>query len=355
MTTPPPLTLAARRCKELLRKYAREIGPENLTPHRKQPLTRHLILAMLRIESGAPILEGGKPWRWDTPYGISTRAAFEMLAQTGQRKAEVALAAGVNFDKMHLSFANITYLVGGEKFATPSIQLLRLWMSFGFPKSVFVVFQPGPSKCDQFGLRWSNSLIYLPLDMKAGINAARAIILWEIAAQVEPHKRRETPLFCGPAGPGSALTQDQLDRTFKRLLRWVLADEEEVRKYSIHSFRCYLASALLASGRSDPEIQVALRWASPEALQIYKVHNVEEYAGWLIEAEKQDITGMRALGLPRKLPRPPPQHDHLDRAMALLDADADLQAQATAADAAQANGTSFETTDAVADYDLDSW
>ena len=84
--------------------------------------------------------------------------------------------------------------------------------------------------------------------------------------------------------------------------------------YSIHSFRSYLCSALMASGRSDAEIQLALRWASDDALRIYKVANVETYASWLIEAEQQRLTGVRAISLPR----PAPEHDHLDRAQGIL-------------------------------------
>ena len=111
----------------------------------------------------------------------------------------------------------------------------------------------------------------------------------------------------------------------------------------------------MASGRSDPEIQVALRWASAEALKIYKVANVEDYAGWLTEAERQEITGMRAIGLPRAPARPLPPHDHLDRALELLDNEAELCTGATAADADLVRGIAFGNEDTPMDYDPDSW
>ena len=56
------------------------------------------------------------------------------------------------------------------------------------------------------------------------------------------------------------------------------ATQDEAKKYSIHSFRSYLCSALMASGRSDAEIQYCLRWASEESLKVYKVTNIDTYS-----------------------------------------------------------------------------
>ena len=339
--TPPPLTLATRRCKELIRSYAEAIGPENLTPQRKQPLTRGLITAMLAIEDGAPIMEGGRAWTWRTAYGVSTKACIHTLAQCGFRKDEVALGPGNRFGTMRMSFDNLTWIFDGVTTASPSRAQLA-----AAKEGDYAVFRPPPSKADQWGMRWGNSPIYLPF-ASTKINAARALAAWELIAQVPQHRRRQTPLFCGPTGVGSSLTHEQLERPFRRMLRWVTGSDEEVRKYSIHSFRCYLASALMAAGRSDAEIQMALRWSSDEALKIYKVTNVEHYAQWLIEAERQEVTGMRARALPRALP----QHDHIDRAIAVLDSRAELQARAATADLELASGTQLGPEDGAPDYD----
>ena len=172
----------------------------------------------------------------------------------------------------------------------------------------------------------------------------RALAAWEEAAQVAPQDRRSTPLFCGRGGWGTALTQSELTQDHHRLLRWVVG--EEAGDYSVHMYRAYLASALMAAGKSDAEIQVALRWASPEALQIYKIANVEQYAGWLVEAERQTLTGTRAIGLPRVLP----QTDHLERAAMLAGAGRDLQERAALDDAALRTGAQA-TEDGAPDYD----
>jgi hypothetical protein len=81
------------------------------------------------------------------------------------------------------------------------------------------------------------------------------------------------------------------------MMSYVTGNEAQAKKYSIHGFRSYLASALLAAGCSGPEIQAALRWASDESLKVYQVIQRETYGGWLIAAEQVKLTGARASSL----------------------------------------------------------
>ena len=39
--------------------------------------------------------------------------------------------------------------------------------------------------------------------------------------------------------------------------------------------------------------RAALRWASEDALKVYKVPNKATYAGWLTSAERVKLTGVR--------------------------------------------------------------
>ena len=109
--------------------------------------------------------------------------------------------------------------------------------------------------------------------------------------------RRTTPLFCGPDGVGSSLRGGALDEVFFYMMAYILGDKALAKKYSIHAFRAYLASALLAAGCTDAQIQAALRWASREALQVYSVVQREEYGSWLIRAETVKLSGARASSL----------------------------------------------------------
>ena len=96
---------------------------------------------------------------------------------------------------------------------------------------------------------------------------------------------------------------DAFDTIFHSLLLTVAhANGVEAKNYSPHSFRSYLASAMMAAGCQDSEIQAALRWSSEDALKIYKVPNAGVYGGWLRRAERVKLTGARAISLQRPLP-----------------------------------------------------
>ena len=303
------------------------------------------------MQDDTPVMPGGRPWTWHTPYGASCRAAFLTLAQTGFRKAEIAIPAGVAWGKLNISFANLTWRIRGKEYSDPGWELLST-----LAEGDYAVLRPPPSKPDPFGQRWHNNLVWLPYDPHAPINAARALAQWEIVAGVRGEARRATPLFCGEDGVGTPLLQKPLDTLFHSLLKWVLPPDTTLAPtdYSIHSFRSYLASALMASGRTDAEIQLALRWASPEALKIYKVANAEQYAGWLRGAEQTELTGMRAVQIP---PRPAPAHDHLAAYHSLSEGRADLLAQAGLADLDTPTGGGDVTVpEDEVDYDPDaSW
>ena len=77
----------------------------------------------------------------------------------------------------------------------------------------------------------------------------------------------------------------------------MLGDAAEAKKYSVHSFRSYLCSAMMAAGCTDGQIQAALRWASDEALQVYKVVQREDYGDWITRAGTAKLTGARASSL----------------------------------------------------------
>ena len=64
--------------------------------------------------------------------------------------------------------------------------------------------------------------------------------------------------------------------------------------YSWHSFRIYLACALLAAKVDGPTIQAMLRWRSPEALKLYARWNAGDYADMLKRACAADVTSVRA-------------------------------------------------------------
>ena len=61
----------------------------------------------------------------------------------------------------------------------------------------------------------------------------------------------------------------------------------------MHSWRVYLACALLAAGASAGTIQGMLRWRSDEALKIYARINDSKYADWLHLASAATVSSVR--------------------------------------------------------------
>ena len=68
---------------------------------------------------------------------------------------------------------------------------------------------------------------------------------------------------------------------------------EDCFKYSWHSFRVYLATALLAIDTPIPEIQALLRWKTPEACHIYARMSVAKYTGLIAKAVQADFATVR--------------------------------------------------------------
>ena len=304
----PSLKLATTRCHELMLKYRDINGTEALAAKRKSPLTSLIITGILAVPEDAPIMGRGRAWSWGTILGRSVRTLMHVLAQTGFRKAEVATHAKAQWGKKDLSFYHLTWRIQGKDY--PSLSRAQY---FSLQPGDYAVITPSSSKADQFGLRWGNRPIWLPYDQTAAINAARALADWEMVAGVPDAERRDTPLFWGVVR-GTALTQRELTDAFERLLTYVVG-KEEAKKYSIHSFRRWLASAMLAAKCSNAQIQAALRWASAEALDLYAVTSEKSYGDWLLAAEQIKLTATMAHHLPRAMPT----YDVEDLATALLD------------------------------------
>ena len=70
-------------------------------------------------------------------------------------------------------------------------------------------------------------------------------------------------------------------------------------RYSVHSFRIYLATALAAAGASDDRIQSMLRWASTDALLLYKRTDVDDYMSWVRCASGAAFSTIRSQHLPK--------------------------------------------------------
>ena len=176
-----------RAMHKLVEHWVEEYGIEALQPRRKAALTAELIIELMRITATDPSLAAGDGAMWATMW--------QLLAQTGMRKAEVALADGGTFGKFNISWDNVKWRVGGIVYPalTPA---LRNLMTDGD----MLIVRPPPSKADPFALKWGISPMYLPYSESAPICAARAMADYEIARGPAAGRRAKTPLFAVASG-----------------------------------------------------------------------------------------------------------------------------------------------------------
>ena len=88
---------------------------------------------------------------------------------------------------------------------------------------------------------------------------------------------------------------------FTNVLLAIGLTPEEASKYSMHSWRVYLACALLDAGASNATIQALLRWKSDEALKIYARMNKHTYADHLAKAGQAKVDSVRTTSLQRDM------------------------------------------------------
>jgi hypothetical protein len=274
--------LVTMKVNAAMRQYALEHGPEWLIPQRKNPLPWDSVKAMI-ILARVPTWASGS---WTTEATQSLEALIHTMAETGMRKAEVTASRG--FTKLNLSFANLKWMINGDiQEATP--QLLRTMV----PNRDYAVIYPTCAKADPFSQCWGNKPIFMLYNPAERINAATALRRLELMCDYRvAGKRRQTPLFQNSAL--KAFTGKELDKVLKEMLRELvslnLMTTEQASTYSWHSFRTSLATALLASGASGPQIQACCRWLSEKSVPVYAAFTAETYAAMVRKALAQDIS-----------------------------------------------------------------
>ena len=223
----------------------------------------------------------------DSVGATATRALWATLAQTGFRKAEVALGSGESFGPSCLTRHNLRWRIGGVETADPTTEQLR-----AMGESDLAILIPPKSKCDQFGLEWGQAPIYLRFSHSAAICAARELRDLELRLPRNGLTQREgTALFTRE--DGSPITAANVDKLFKACLAGSGVARSTTAQYSPHSFRRYLACALKAQGAADSTIQALLRWKTAESLKLYSILNDESYADLIDGAGKADVSSVR--------------------------------------------------------------
>jgi len=281
-----PLTQAVQACDGLCKRYIELNGADAFLPHRKEPLDNDTIARLFGLFHKEGVKVGRRTISMLEAPWASVCAMFHTMAQTGFRKAEVTTAAAQEWNQSMLSFDSIHWLIGGKIYDEITMEQFA-----NLTEDDYCLLRPPPSKADPLGLHWGASTIYLRFHPTATINAARQLAFLECLRKVPLAQRKSTPLFC--SFTGSSWGQSAISSLFREMLLLVLDDPTTASRYSMHSWRIYLACALLAAGASNGTIQTMLRWRSDEALKIYARINDSKYADWLAMASQAKVSSIR--------------------------------------------------------------
>ena len=284
------VTLAVRG---LLRKFIEE-NPDpvsQLMPHRMQPLTNEILAGMRDAPSGST--HGGLTLRWGSYFWISAWACFSTMAETGMRCDEVAKPSAATPQRSgHLTFASLVWKIKGAMVEAPTQDmLLRLQPGDG------VWVRHGLAKNDPFALWFAATPSFLAFET-AGRNACRELAALEMVAAVEPGRRGDVPLF--GSSKGIEFTRHQLETAFELLLIFgAKLGEERRRTLSLHSFRIFLACALLSKNCPRWMIKRLLRWRGDASIEVYARVDDPDWRRWLQETRAAVVDSTTAAGLPR--------------------------------------------------------
>ena len=280
------LATAVRATDGMLKDFLLEHGALALVPKRKEPLTNEEICGIFCFSGQIGGPRSKKNFSWQAPEYSSLLAMFHTLAQTGMRKGEVSLPPKVRFDKSRLSMRNVRWRIGGVVYDELTPELYARLVAEGG----YALLRPPPSKADPFSLHWGPCTIYLRFSATETINAARELAREEVRRCVPLADRESTPLFV--KADGSSWRHQELASIFHFIVA-ATCGEARAKQVSMHSWRVYLACALLSQGASFATIQSMLRWRSEDALRIYARMNDFKYADWLSSAQGATISSVR--------------------------------------------------------------
>ena len=287
----PPCPTAGRVITGLKHMYIKEHGQESLTPQRKQPFTRQQIEQMLDLPPGttlgSKVVDGGHFW-------LVWNAFVSVKASTGFRTAEIALPDAETFwDISRASRANFTWCIGGKLYTSLTVEQLR-----NLKKGDYLLIRPPCSKADPFGEVWSAKPICLMYE-ETPMNAAWRVAQMELDFPIyDLQERKNTPMFCVERNAAKPLRKSHMVMLLPIVLKKVLKlSDAEAKCYSWHSFRIYLACALMASGQEPDTIKALLRWQSDVSLRIYARLNMGRYANMIQGALVADIDSVQTTNI----------------------------------------------------------
>jgi site-specific DNA-cytosine methylase len=282
------ITMAKVSWKPILdgmcREYVQEYGVSALQPKHHEPFTREEVDKLTTPPAGLGVtstLVVGNNIKWH-----SLRSAMCLSSETGDRKAALSLNPRVPFTIDRMTRDSASYIIKGEHVYDPTEAQLRA-MTYG---DLAVITSAG-DKNDQFGIQWASAPRYLPYGTYNNCTC-KSMIAYELAHPCRGPLRKQVPLFSTDTNHSPWLSHDMSNSL--RCLQQRLGIKEK----SWHSFRVYIACALLATGHEDSTIQAMVHWKTLKALKTYARIEPLQYANSLIQASTAEVSSVQARNLP---------------------------------------------------------
>ena len=281
----PPAKVVKGELHGLLRAFVRVHGVAALMPKRREPLTHAMIT---RMQSVSAARLGARSYTADSPIGKALRGILAVGWRTGHRLAEFVYHP--SGDVCYLTRGCISYVIGGVLVADPTAAQLQQMQ----PGDVILI-QPPRSKTDQFGE------IHCPfpstVPFRADPHSAGFILRQqELDDPCRGLARAEQPLFAD--ADGRPFTHAVMDTLLNHMLTFCFG-QGAAAKYSWHSMRVGLATALKAANVPDDVIQMICRWMNPESLRAYARHGQSLHVNCVDQAEHALIDTIQSANVPR--------------------------------------------------------
>ena len=262
------LSLVVQAAQGLVREHIDAHGADSLRRRSKEPFDTAEIVAILNLPAGTCVAHGssvvtvGENLEWQ---GVVV--FINLFCTGGWRKEAIALGPKEAFGGRKLSLGEVTYRIGGVLHREPTVQqLLRItWNDLCY-------INPVPCKNDPDNSKFGSSPVPSRYHATQPICLVRELAKYEIMRmRADPvgtaaARRKDLPLVLSPTG--RSWSKAELSKFFDGLLRLVCS-EERARQLSVHSFRVWLACALLAAGATPEQIMLMVRWSSEAARKLY--------------------------------------------------------------------------------------
>ena len=272
----------------IMRDHRTEHGDDSLEPRRKEPFTPAMLEKLTSPSLDGLDLGAGQTLNWRSPLGVSLFALICTLSECGFRKAEISQTSAEDDTRPIARRVSLSFRIGGILHTNPSAELLGKLQA-----GDMAILKPPASKADQFGLIWASSPIYLAWRATPR-NACQALAAMVGRQPLTDADLPRVPLFS--VDGRAPFVGRRLDTMLRRMLETFLTPAV-AKQYSWHSFRIYLACALLAAGASTGQILALVRWLTEASLHIYARLDATVYSDLVGAALQADFITVRTTNI----------------------------------------------------------